>query len=303
MFKRPVRLLSLTLALILALSAFSVLAADLSLIIRDRLDRECVFPTTPKRLIALMPADCEILAAIGAESMLVGRGKDCDYPKSLETIPALGYGQELNLEQILALKPDCVFLSTMGHTKEQVEALEKAGVKVVVTDALSLAQVDENIKMMGLLTGHTDKAFEVADQLKRGFEDLKKECENKPELKAYYEVSPLKWGLWAAGGGSFLNEIGEMLKLKNIFGDQPAWAQVSPEQVLALNPECIVTTDMYLGEGVKPEEEIMAREGWAKVSAVENHKVFNADASAMTRPGPRLLQAAIALRDFLYGAK
>ena len=50
-------------------------------------------------------------------------------------------------------------------------------------------------------------------------------------------------------------------------------------------------------------EEILGRAGWDKLKAVQNKQIFNADNNEITRPGPRLMNAAQALYDFVYGAE
>ncbi len=114
-------------------------------------------------------------------------------------------------------------------------------------------------------------------------------------------MSPLEYGLWTAGKGTFMNELAEMLGLENIFADVDGWAEISQEQVIARNPDLIVTVTMYFGDGPTPAEEISARAGWADVSAVKNGRILTADSNAMTRPGPRLTEAAQDLCDFAYG--
>jgi len=63
-----------------------------------------------------------------------------------------------------------------------------------------------------------------------------------------------------------------------------------------------VTITMYYGEGPTPVEEIMSREGWQDLKSVKNAQVFNAsDSNALSRPGPRLKDAAIELYNFING--
>ena len=49
-------------------------------------------------------------------------------------------------------------------------------------------------------------------------------------------------------------------------------------------------------------EEILGREGWADLKAVVNGDILNADSNAVSRPGPRLKDAAIELYNFVNGA-
>ncbi len=68
------------------------------------------------------------------------------------------------------------------------------------------------------------------------------------------------------------------------------WAEISQEQVIARNPDLIVTVTMYFGEGPRPEEEIAARAGWDGVSAVKGARIHRRQQRHLkeARPGPRL---------------
>ena len=78
------------------------------------------------------------------------------------------------------------------------------------------------------------------------------------------------------------------------------WAEVSQEQVLARDPDFIVTTAMYFGEGPTPVEEISSRAGWENLRAVKNLHVLQMDSDEVSRPGPRLADAAQRLFDLVY---
>ena len=64
------------------------------------------------------------------------------------------------------------------------------------------------------------------------------------------------------------------------------------------NPDYIVSIS---GMGDTGVEEILSREGWSDVTAVKNGDVYSADSNAISRPGPRLKDAAIELYNFLNG--
>jgi iron complex transport system substrate-binding protein len=98
-----------------------------------------------------------------------------------------------------------------------------------------------------------------------------------------------------------MNEIADMLGLENTFSDISGWAEVSEEQVIERNPDIIVTTTMYFGEGPTPKEEILARTGWDDLTAIQDDMVYEADSNMITRPGPRLADAAEELYTFVYG--
>lgn len=271
--------------------------------ITDMTGREITLDEPATRIVALSAADCEVLFAIGGGDALVGRGEYCDYPAEVLDVPSVESGMETNIEQIISLKPQVLLMSTMAQTSEQVEALENAGIHVVVSDAQDIEGVYTSIDMIGKLMGKEDNAKAVIENMKKTFADVKEKASGDGTKTVYFEVSPLEYGLWTAGSGTFMNEIAEMLGLKNAFADVTGWGEISEEQVLERNPDYIVTITMYFGEGPTPIEEIMARPGWDKVKAVQNGAILNLVDNELSRPTPRLADGAQLMYDFVYGDK
>jgi len=290
------KLVSLFLCAALLCAAVPVLADGVT--VTDMTGREIALEGPATRIVALTASDVEILYALGAGDLLVGRGEYCDWPAEALEKPVVKSGAETNLEDILALEPEVVIMATMAQTKEQVEALEQAGVKVVVSDAQNLEGVYTAISLIGQITGRNAEAEALTQQMKDTFAGIAAKAENTGKT-VYFEVSPLEWGLWAGGKGTFMDEIAEICGLTNAFADLEGWQAVSEEQVLERDPDYIVTTSMYWGEGPTPEEEIKGRPGWDVLKAVQNNQIFNADGNAITRPGPRLMEAAEALFEFI----
>lgn len=290
------RFLVLMLALVLALSCVPALAEG-TLTVTDMTGREITLEGPASRIVALTASDVEILYAIGAGDALVGRGEYCNYPAEALEVTSVQSGYETNIEQILALEPDVVLMATMAQPVEQVQQLEDAGIRVIVSDAKDIAGVYESIALIGAVTGHDAEA----EALVKSMQDAFSRYEGREDTgkSVYFEISPLQWGLWAAGKGTFMDEIAGMLGLTNIFADVEGWVEVSEEQVLARNPDYIVTTAMYYGEGPTPVEEIMSRAGWENIAAVQSGAVLNADNDEITRPGPRLVNAIEALDAFV----
>lgn len=290
------RFLVLMLALVLALSCVPALAEG-TLTVTDMTGREITLEGPASRIVALTASDVEILYAIGAGDALVGRGEYCNYPAEALEVTSVQSGYETNIEQILALEPDVVLMATMAQPVEQVQQLEDAGIRVIVSDAKDIAGVYEAIALIGAVTGHDAEA----EALVKSMQDAFSRYEGREDTgkSVYFEISPLQWGLWAAGKGTFMDEIAGMLGLTNIFADVEGWVEVSEEQVLARNPDYIVTTAMYYGEGPTPVEEIMSRAGWENIAAVQSGAVLNADNDEITRPGPRLVNAIEALDAFV----
>ena len=158
----------------------------------------------------------------------------------------------------------------------------------------------EAAAFVGELVGKQDEAASVVESMQKTFDEIKANTGDGSQT-VYFEVSPLQYGLWTAGTGTFMDEIANMMGLKNCFADVTGWSEISEEQVLERNPDYIVTISMYFGEGPTPEEEILSRTGWENVTAVKNGKILNLPNNELSRPAPRLADGAKALYDFVYG--
>ncbi|MDR1387038.1 MAG: ABC transporter substrate-binding protein [Propionibacteriaceae bacterium] len=258
-----------------------------------------------QKVVSLTASDVEILYAIGAGDTVVGRGEFCDYPAEVLQVPAVQSGNDTNIEQIIALDPDLVVMGTMAQSQEQSDQLRQAGIAVLATDADDIASTYQAIELLGQATGRPSQAQAVVDQMRTTFADLSAQASaraSQPKPTIYYEISPLEYGLWAAGRGTFMDEVGQLLQLDNIFGDLEGWAEVSQEQVLERQPDYILTVAMYFGEGPTPIESILSRQGWEQVPAVADDAILNLQQDELSRPGPRLAAGAQLLYDFVYGA-
>ena len=292
------KLVSVTLVLCMVICAFAAIAEESAVTITDMYGREVTLDEPATKIVALTAADCEVLCALGCEDALVGIGEYCDYPESILSLPVVNSGADTNIEQIIALEPQVVLMSDMAQSIDQVEALEQAGIKVVVSNAWDIAGVYTSIRMIGSLMGKDTEAEALVSEMQATFDQIAADSEDTGKT-VYFEVSPLEWGLWTAGKGTFMDELATMCGLTNAFADVDGWASISEEQVIERNPDYIVTITMYYGEGPTPVEEIMGRAGWESITAVADGAILNADTNEISRPGPRLKDAAIQLYEFI----
>jgi iron complex transport system substrate-binding protein len=267
--------------------------------VTDMTGRAVVLDKPATRIVALDAASCEIAYALGAGGAVVGRGEFCDWPAEVLEVEVVHSGVDTNVEEVVALAPDIVLMSTMNQDPAQVGQLEEAGIAVYVSEATDIAGTYESITQIGSLLGKSAEAQSLVEDMRTTFDEL---ASQKATGTVYFEVSPLEYGLWAAGSGTFMNEIATIVGLENSFADLEGWVEISEEQVLERNPDYIVTIGMYFGEGPTPDEEIRSRPAWQDLSAVQNNNILNLANNELSRPGPRLAEGARELYDFVTSA-
>ena len=95
--------------------------------ILDGLGNEVIFTSPPKRIVAYDSAAVEILFALGEGNRIVGTHDFVEYPKEAQNIKKLGSAFEINVETILSLDPDLVFLFSPTF----LDDLRGAGINVL----------------------------------------------------------------------------------------------------------------------------------------------------------------------------
>ena len=209
---------------------------------------------------------------------------------------AVDYINEHYADEDISL--DALLFNDKGETRISEDCYKK----VQATAKVWLHKTPSLSNSFGKALGKEDKASALVEEMKTCFADIAAKSEGDGTKTVYFEVSPLQYGLWTAGKGTFMNEIAEMIGLKNCFDDVEGWASISEEQVLERNPDYIVTITMYFGEGPTPTEELLARPGWENVTAIKNAAILNLVDNELSRPSPRLMQGAQMMYDFVYGS-
>ena len=255
----------------------------------------------PESIIVMLPSDVEILYALGAQDKIAAIGEYCNFPAEVSEKITVGTGDNTSVEQLVALKPDLIVMGKMAQLAEQTESIKAAGIPVYISDAQTIEETYGVIRALGALSGKKAESEQLVQDMKDGFAALEEKTAELEKKTAYVEISPLAFGLYTCGKGTFIDELLSAAGVLNVFGDQEGWAHLSEEQILAANPDVILTTSSEeYGLGV-PTEEICSRPGWDVLSAVQNGAVVKIDNDACTRPGPRLVLAAEEMYEAVYG--
>ena len=270
----------------------------------DSSGKQITFAAAPERIIALTPALVEILYALEQEQLLVAVGTYCNYPDATDSLEKLD-SYTLNTERIIELSPDCLLVNSISGNTESWGLLEKAGIPVVTIHAANIAETYDNIALLGELTGSKEAATQIIDAMKADFTKLEVLIgDDKPTV--YLEVMPMP-NPWTCGTGTFQDELIRAAGGVNIFADVEGWQEVSEEQIIMRDPDIVITSVSPYEGYEDPRADILSRTNWQTLKAFQtdeegqNH-VFSFDADIISRPGPRLSQACLALFELLHDA-
>jgi len=257
-------------------------------------------PFVAKRVVSLGPATTETLFAIGAGTVTVGRSRYCDKPKEALALPQVGGFTDMNLEAILALRPDLVTGVRGPAGNAVVLALEERGVRTYFPETESKAQIEGLVRGLGDLTGKAPAASALVEKMERDVAAVRAAIVGKPKRRVLlmYGRAPLV----VAGKGSFADEMLTLAGLENACGSKDHYPTLDVEQVLALDPDALL--DASVGMGMDADEPAyFAQPGWAKVRAVREKRVLRVTSMDVMRPGPSFASAVATLARLVHGAE
>lgn len=195
-------------------------------------------PTHPKRVVSLSPAVTEILFALDADSLLVGRTEFCTYPPEAAAIENIGGISNLNIEKVLSCEPDLIISGSMVPQKV-VQQFETMGVPLVcVIEKQHFDGLFENISKIGGLVGLSERADSLNAILHAELGQLDLHTPDRPAT-VYYVVGFGSGGNFTAGGNTFINDIITMSGGENIAHDSQGWT-FSVEALMDADPDYII---------------------------------------------------------------
>jgi iron complex transport system substrate-binding protein len=250
--------------------------------IADDLGRKLKIPEKVERVVSLAPNLTENIFAVGAGDRLVGVTTFCNYPEDAQKIPKIGDTITPNIETIIALKPQIVFVSTSSQLEAFMKTLEGQGITVFVTNPKDLSGVLTNLRQLGDIFGTPERTTILLNNLQERILGIEEQMRDKPKKKTFVQVS--KEPLFTIGKDSFLTEIVERAGGVSVTKEIPtAYPKISKETALALNPDVIILSESP--DNLEPNDV------FKNSSAVKNKKVFRLSADILSRPSPRIVDA------------
>ncbi|MBM3949654.1 MAG: hypothetical protein FJ312_10560 [SAR202 cluster bacterium] len=252
-----------------------VTVSDFPLTITDSNSQPVVFEKAPKRIAVFDSAVLEILFAIGEGGRIIATHDFATYPPEAADIVRVGDAFNVNIEKIVLLQPDLVFV----FFPTALESLTNAGLKVLYLESLNddFTRVADNIRLWGRIVGNPDAAEREAKKFEQRVDAIRAKLASQGEGPSVFQDVG---GLWTPGPDTLVGEVFDLLKLRNIAHDVTGYAQLTPEQVVERNPELIIAAD---------PQAIVGTPAFKEVEAVKNGKVITLENEPLSVAGPRFV--------------
>ena len=247
------------------------------------------------KIASLQPSVSLILERLGRLDLLTACTRYC-----VAAVPQLATrgltivrdSWSTSAEELLAVRPDLV-IASVPYRHESLAAILKAGCPVLALAPHSLADVEQDIRLIGAVAGAVERAEEVIDGMRAAIDEVRRQVAGLPHKPLVYceewgkpLIHSQRWvrELVEAAGGVFLGEPG---------------AVTTPEAIAEADPEAVLAAWCGAGDRV-PLEKLAARPGWEHLRAVRQGRVYCIADELLNTPAPTLADGLRAIASALH---
>lgn len=240
----------------------------------------------PQRIISLAPHITELIYAIGANEQLVAVSDFSDYPQAALALPRVASYAGINIEAIIALKPDLIIAWQNGNSAADIKRLQQFGFNVKFSNPLTLDDIATELIYFGQLTGQQQLAKQQAALFTEQLTALRQQYQTKKRLKVFFAMSTKP--LSTVANNAWPQQMLTICAADNIFanskGDYP---QLGIEQVLAAQPDVIIYAKAGINNAELASAEREYWQGYKAIPAVAKQQFLTVNADYLYRTTPR----------------
>lgn len=282
----------------LALLAFAAGTAQAAITVVDDAGRTLTLAKPAERVISMAPHVTELLFAAGGGARVVGAMNHSDYPEAARRLPLIGSNSQIDIERVLALKPDLLVVWHSGNTARQIAQLESLGVPVFHSEPKRLEHVATSIERLGALLGSGTAAQAAASSYRATLKGLERRYARRSPVTVFYQV----WDrpLYTLNDAQIASDIIRLCGGRNIFGALKVVApEVGIEAVVERDPEVILAGKRH--DPTSPGLGLW--QPYKGMTAVKRNNLFTIDGDLLSRPGPRTAEGAARLCELFDTAR
>lgn len=280
-----------TLALVLSASAGAAVT------VQDDAGHTVTLAKPAQRVVSTAPHITELLFAAGGGQRVVGVMSYSDYPEAAKRLPVIGSDAAIDMERLLALRPDLLVVWQTGNTERQLAQLKSLGIPVFYSEPKRLDEVATSLTRLGTLLGVEASAQSAARDYREKIARLAATYAQRAPVTVFYQV----WEkpLFTLNGEHIVSDALRVCGGRNVFGALKVTApSVSTEAVLQANPEAIIGGERHDGQsGIhiwKPYKGLLA---------VQRGNLFMLDSELLVRAAPRMADGVAVLCEKLETAR
>lgn len=286
------------------------------------------------KIVSLLPSATEIICALGLGDSLVGRSHECDFPKGVQTLPAVtqpAYPEqksgleidrsirnllssglspfEANPDLLRELDPDIIITQdhcdvcaiSLNRLKFAAKSyLDNADVDLLSVSPASMLEIMDSIHTIGHALKVPQKATALVTELSERLNIIRQTVQGEPKKN----VVTLEWISPLMTAGNWVPELIDIAggdDLLGVPGDHSPW--INFDAVRRADPDFLLIMPCgYSIQDTNNEFDTLEQtDGWLDLKAVREEQVYLLDGNQyFNRPGPRMYDSARILAEILH---
>lgn len=267
---------------------------------KDRAGNTIVIPSEVNRIISLAPSTTQVLEDLGVGSKLVAVDTQSPMYSTISTDLVQFDLMAPDLEQLLELAPDVVYVSSMtNYSGEDIlKVVRDAGIAVVeIPTSDTIEDVKLDIQFIADTLSIPEKGQAIVDTMEEEINKVKAIGETIQDKKSvYFEISAAPY-MYSFGNNVYLDEMIQTIGATNVLGEEDGWLSVSGESIIEANPSVILTSVNYIENAV---DEIKGRDGYGDLDAVKNNEVYYINNGYASLPNHNIVKALKEMAKAVY---
>jgi iron complex transport system substrate-binding protein len=273
-----------------ALAALLAIAGAAGIVALDDLGHRVTLARHPTRIVSIAPGSTEMLFAAGAGERVIATVEYSVDPPEARRLPRIGDAHALDMERLVALRPEVVVAWPGGNNAAQVAKIGQLGIRLYLQRVDRLADLPGSLRRLGVLAGTEQAAEKAAAALTARLAALERRYAERPRLSVLLQV----WDrpIYTVGGGQLMSDALQLCGADNIFGDlRELGPAVEIEAVIARDPEMIIA----VGPPESAREWLAAWKRFRSMRAVRAGRLVAFDDGRLSRLGPGVVDATESL--------
>jgi iron complex transport system substrate-binding protein len=284
-------------AIATALLALAGGAHSAAITVQDDAGNSVTLAQPARRVIAMAPHITELLFAAGGGDRVVGAMNYSDYPEAARRVPLIGSDAQIDLERVVALRPDLLVVWQTGNTERQLSQLKSLKIPIFYSEPKKLDDVATNLLRLGRLMGTDTEAQAAARDYRQKLAKLTASYAQRPPVRVFYQI----WEkpLFTLNGEHVVTDALRVCGGRNVFASLKVTApSVSTEAVLQENPEAVIGGEQHDGQSG-----INLWKPYKGMLAVQRGNLFMLDSELLVRATPRMADGIAVLCEKLETAR
>jgi iron complex transport system substrate-binding protein len=289
------------------------------------------------RIVTLLPAATEIVAALGRAEAIVGRSHECDYPPGVERLPVITKPRsqvsavlhdrggaihatltglleqalsiyEVDVKALAQLAPDVIVTQAqcavcaidIDSVEEALSEIATPRPRLVSMTATSLAGLLEDIGRIAEAIQSEHAAATLCESISQRMQGVTRRAAHAPQR----EITCLEWLNPPMGAGNWMPELALLARGKLLFGtagQHTPWLTVADLHRADPQSILVIPCGFTLDRAERELRECWSRLGFDRLQATRSNSVFVGDGQALfNRPGPRLVESLEVLAEILH---